>query len=217
MNKYLRDALTLPGDARQAWRTDGARGFCGEIAERTVYRVVRRGRYDLYDRDLSAVRVIAPPAGVEVRMLEAGEHSLLDALMTQRRHAQLERDGPPRTIFAALREGRLVGYSWWTHEIDALVSFAPLVLPSNAVFHGFVHVDRSARHQGVANALFSAGEGYLAEHGAQLCWFLSRTVNVDGANNARGRWRGQSRHIAQLTYWKLPFRTIRRLTLVDPA
>jgi GNAT superfamily N-acetyltransferase len=217
VNKYLHDALTLPGDARQAWRTDGAPGIWSEIAERTVYRVARRGRYDLYDRDLAAVQVIEPPPDIEVRLLDSSEHPMLTGLMTRRRRAQLDRVGPPRTIFAALRSGRVVGYSWWTHEIDALVSFAPLVLPDNAVFHGFVHVDRAVRHQRVASALFSAGERHLADQGAQLCWFLSRTANVEGARNARARWVGKSRHIARLTYWKLPFRTIRRLTLVDPV
>lgn len=216
MNKYLRDARTLPGDARRAWRTDGAHGLWVEIAERTVYRVARTGRYDLYERELAGVRQLTPPEGLEVRMLAASEHALLDRFMTRRRRAQLERGGPPRTVFAALRDGAVVGYSWWAHEFDVLMSFEPLVLPADAVFHGYVHVERSERHHGTASALFSAGESYLQANGARLCWFLSSTSNVIGARTARARWGGRTRHVARLRYWKLPFRTIRRLTLVDP-
>lgn len=217
MNKYLRDVRTLPGDARQAWRTDGAHGLWDEIAERTVYRVARAARYDLYERDLSTIRLTTPPAGVEVRMLSDSEHVLLDRLMTQRWRAQLDRGGPQRTVFAAMRDGRVVGYSWWTHGFDGLMSFAPLVVPENAVFHGFVHVERAERHHGTASALFSAGESYLFAQGAQRCWFLTKTTNKAGARTARGRWGGRSRHIARLSYWKLFFRTIRRLTVLDSA
>jgi GNAT superfamily N-acetyltransferase len=216
VNKYLRDALTLPGDIHRAWRTDGAHGAWQEIAERTVYRVARTGRYDLYDRELAGVRVLPPPAGVEVRMLAPSEHSLLHHMMTRRRRAQLDRGGPPRIVCAALRDGRVVGYSWWTYELDVLMSLEPLALPADGVFHGYVHVDRAERHRGLANALISAGEDYLRAQGARVCWFLSSTSNVVGARTSRARWGGRSRHIARLSYWKLPFHTVRRLTLVDP-
>lgn len=215
MNKYLRDARTFPADALQAWRTDGVHGLWEEIAERTLFRVARAARYDLYERDLSTVRITAPPAGVEIRMLGAAEHSLLDRLMTRRRRAQLDRGGPQRTVFAALRHGRVVGYSWWTHDFDGLISFAPLILPTDAVFHGYVHVERAERHHGTASALFSAGERYLHEQGAQLCWFLIKSTNVAGARTARGRWGGRSRHVARLSYRRLPFRTVRQLTVID--
>jgi GNAT superfamily N-acetyltransferase len=217
VNKYLRDVRSFPADARQAWRTDGAQGLWNEIAERTVYRVARAARYDLYERDLSTIRLTAPPAGVDIRMLADAEHSLLDRMMTRRRRAQIDRGGNQRIVFAALRGGRVVGYSWWTHGFDGMLSFAPLVLPADAVFHGYVHVERAERRSGTASALFSAGERYLHEHGAQLCWFLIKTTNVAGAHTARGRWGGRSRHVARLSYWKLPFRTVRRLTMMDPA
>lgn len=217
MNKYLRDVTTLPGDARQAWRTDGAHGLMEEIAERTVYRIARTARYDLYERDLSTIRLVPSTVGLEIRMLAPDELALLDHAMTRRRRTQLDRGGPQRTIFAALRDGRVVGYSWWTHAFDGLMSFSPLVLPADAVFHGYVHVERAERHCGTASALFSAGESYLHAQGARVCWFLTKTANVAGARTARGRWGGRSRHIARLSYWKLPFRTIRRLTVVDSA
>lgn len=217
MNKYLLDFKTLPGDARHAWRTDGAHGVWSEIAERTVYRVARSAHYDLYERELSTIARLTPPDGLEIRMLAPDEHDALDAVMTRRRRAQLDRDPVSRTVFAALRGGRVVGYSWWTSTFDSALDFAPLELPSDAIFHGYVHVERAERHRGTASALFSAGEGHFADRGARVCWFLIKATNIAGARTARGRWGGRSRHVARLSYWKLPFRTRRRLTIAEPT
>lgn len=215
MNKYLRDIATFPGDARHAWRTDGAVGLWTELAERTVYRIARTASYNLYERDLSTIKHASPPAGVEIRMLAASEHDLLGAVMTKRRRAQLERDLASRTIFAALRDGVVVGYSWWTSFFDSALDFSPLTLPADAVFHGYVHVERAERKRGTASALFSVGEQYLHGLGARACWFLIKSTNVAGARTARGRWGGRSRHIAELSYSKTPFRTERKLTLAQ--
>ncbi len=217
MNKYLLDVATFPGDARHAWRTDGARGLWTELAERTLFRIARIAHYNLYERDLATIKHVAPPDGVEVRMLARSEHAMLGALMTRRRRLQLERDAAARTVFAALRHGTVVGYSWWTPDFDSALDFSPLTLPSDAIFHGFVHVERSERHRGTASALFSVGERYFFDRGARACWFLIKSTNVAGVRTARGRWGGRSRHVAQLSYWKLPFHSKRRLTLAEPA
>jgi GNAT superfamily N-acetyltransferase len=217
LNKYLLDVATFPGDARHAWRTDGVRGLWTELAERTIFRIARTAHYNLYERDLSTITDVAPPDGVEIRMLGPTEHAMLGAIMTRRRRAQLERDLASRTIFAAFRNGTVVGYSWWAPYFDSALDFSPLTLPADATFHGFVHVERAERHRGTARALFSAGERYLFDRGAQACWFLIKSTNIAGARWARGRWGGRSRHIAQLSYWKIPFRTRRRLTLSESA
>jgi GNAT superfamily N-acetyltransferase len=213
VNKYLRDIATFPIDARHAWRTDGAHGLWDEIAERTVYRIARSARYDLYERELAAITHVPPPDGLEVRMLRPDEREMLGALMTRRRRAQLARDEANRTVFAALRDGVIVGYSWWTPTFDSALDFSPLVLPADAIFHGYVHVERAERHRGTAGALFSAGETYFRDRGARVCWFLIKSTNVRGARTARERWGGRSRHVARLSYWKIPFRTMRALTL----
>jgi GNAT superfamily N-acetyltransferase len=217
VNKYLIDMATFPGDARHAWRTDGARGLWTELAERTFFRLARTAHYNLYERDLSTIKNVVPPEGVEVRMLALDERDKLSALMTRRRRAQLERDIASRTIFAALRDGEIVGYSWWTSFFDSALDFAPLTLPADAIFHGFVHVARAERKRGTASALFSAGERYFQERGVHACWFLIKSTNTAGARTARGRWGGRSRHIAQLSYTKLAFRTTRSLTLSESA
>jgi GNAT superfamily N-acetyltransferase len=217
VNKYLLDAATFPGDVRQAWRSDGAHGLWLELAERTVYRLARAADYDLYERDLTTVRHVATPNGLEVRMLARDEHAKLGALMTSRRRAQLDRDPVDRIVFAALRDGIVVAYSWWTHTFDTALDFSPLTLPSDAIFHGFVHVARAERHRGTAGALFGAGEGYFFERGIRACWFLINSENIAGARAARGRWGGRSRHIARLSYRKLPFRTTRTLTVTEPS
>ena len=217
MNKYLRDVATFPGDARHAWRTDGAHGLWTELAERTLFRVARSATYNLYERELATITNVAPPEGVEVRILAGHEHAMLGRLMTRRRRTQLERDAASRTVFAALRNGTVVGYSWWTSHFDSALDFSPLTLPSDAVFHGFVHVERTERHRGMASALFSAGERYFFDRGTRVCWFLIKSANIAGARGARGRWGGRSRHVAQLSYWKFPFQTKRRLTLLQPS
>ena len=65
-----------------------------------------------------------------------------------------------------------------------------------------MHVEREERNRGTASALFSAGETYLHERGARVCWFLITATNIAGARTARGRWGGRTRHIAQLSYAK---------------
>lgn len=216
MNKYLLDIATFPGDALVAWRTDGAHGVVTELAERSLFRIARSAHYNLYERDLSTIPHIPAPEGVEIRLLDPGEHALLGAFMTRRRRAQLERDLTSRTIFVALRDGAIVGYSWWAPYFDSALDFAPLSLPADATFHGYVHVERAERRRGTASALFSAGERYLHESGALWCWFLIKSTNIAGARTARGRLRGRSRPIAKLSYWKTPFRTWRKLTLAPP-
>jgi GNAT superfamily N-acetyltransferase len=213
VNKYLRDIATFPVDARQAWRTDGPHGLWEEVAERTVYRIARVAHYDLYERELAAIKHVPPPNGLDVQMLEAEAHEKLGTLMTRRRRAQLAHNAANRTVFVALRDGVVVGYSWWTTTFDGALDFSPLELPRDAIFHGFVHVERTERHRGTAGALFSAGEGYFRERGARVCWFLIKSTNVVGARTARARWGGRSRHIARLSYWKLPFRSKRELTM----
>jgi ribosomal protein S18 acetylase RimI-like enzyme len=217
VNKYLRDVTTFPTDARLAWRTDGARGLWAELAERTFFRIVRSASYNLYERDLATVKNVAPPAGVEIRMLAPSEHAMLGAVMTRRRHAQLERNLATRTVYVALRSGAVVGYSWWAPYLDTALDFSPLTLPSDAIFHGFVHVERAERHRGTASALFSAGERQFFDRGTRSCWFLVKSSNIAHARTARGRWGGRSRHIAQLSYLKTPFYSKRRLTLAESS
>ena len=217
MNKYLRDIVTFPADARHAWRTDGAHGLWDEIAERSVYRIARVAQYDLYERELAMIEHVPPPDGLDVQLLRADDHAKLGALMTRRRCAQLARGTANRTVFAALRDGVVVGYSWWSTTIDSALDFSPLALPADAVFHGYVHVERTERHRGTAAALFSAGETYLHERGARVCWFLIKSTNTVGARTARARWGGRSRHVARLSYSKLPFRIKRTVTLGEPA
>jgi GNAT superfamily N-acetyltransferase len=217
VNKYLRDFATFPTDARLAWRTDGARGLWAELAERTFFRIVRSASYNLYERDLATIKIVAPPAGVEVRMLAPSEHAMLGAVMTRRRRAQLERNLATRTVFVALRNSAVVGYSWWTPYFDTALDFSPLTLPSDAIFHGYVHVERAERHRGTASALFSAGERLFFDRGTRSCWFLVKATNIAGTRTARGRWGGRSRHIAQLSYLKIAFHCKHRLTLAEPT
>jgi GNAT superfamily N-acetyltransferase len=217
VNKYLRDIATFPADARHAWRTDGARGLWDEFAERSVYRIVRVAHYDLYERELSMITHVPAPQGLDVQRLCARDHAKLDTLMSLRRRASLARGAAHRTVFAALRDGVVVGYSWWSTTIDSALDFSPLTLPADAIFHGYVHVARSERHRGTAAALFSAGETYFEKRGARVCWFLIKSTNIVGARTARSRWGGRSRHVAHLSYWKHPFRTTRSLTLGEPA
>jgi hypothetical protein len=61
VNKYLADVATFPGDARHAWRTDGAHGLWTELAERTLVRSARLAGYNLYERDLSTVPIVPVP------------------------------------------------------------------------------------------------------------------------------------------------------------
>ncbi|MDQ2768010.1 MAG: hypothetical protein M3Y30_12740 [Gemmatimonadota bacterium] len=217
MNKYLCDIATFPADARRAWRTDGAHGVWDEIAERTLYRIARSAQYDLYERDLATIKHVAPPEGVAVRMLGREEHAILDMLMTRRKRAQLARAEVSRTVFVAMRDGLVVGYSWWAPTFDSALDFAPLALPPDAIFHGYVHVERAERHRGTASALFSAGEMYFHARGARVCWFLSKSTNIVGARTARGRWGGGSRHVARLSYRRAPFRSKRTLTLFEDS
>lgn len=217
MNKYLRDVATFPTDARLAWRTDGARGLWSELAERTFFRIVRSASYNLYERDLATIRNLAAPAGVEIRMLAPSERAMLGAIMTRRRRAQLERNVASRTVVVALRGGAVVGYSWWNTYLDTALDFSPLTLPSDAIFHGYVHVERAERHRGTASALFNAGERMFFERGARSCWFLVESSNIAGTRTARGRWGGRSRHIAQLSYLRIPFYSKRRLTLAESS
>jgi ribosomal protein S18 acetylase RimI-like enzyme len=217
MNKYLADIVSFSTDARHAWRGDGVPGIWQELAERTVFRIARSAEYDLYERDLATVNRVAPPTGVDIRVLAPEEHSAIGALMTSRRRARLDGDPARRTMVAALRGHDIVGYSWWSEALDATLDFSPLTLPHDASFHRFVHVDRAERHRGLAAALFSAGERYLFEQGTRVCWFILASGNVAGALAALNRCGSSSRHLARLSYRKLPFRTTRTLTVTEPS
>ena len=86
-------------------------------------------------------------------------------------------------------------------------------LPADAIFHGFVHVERAERHRGISTALFSAGEMFLHERGTRELLVPHEDRECRGrARRARQMGRPLAAHCATLSYLKVGSRTRRTLS-----
>jgi GNAT superfamily N-acetyltransferase len=178
LGKYLRDARTLPSDIRIALRVEGWPGVWTELAERTLRRAYRAGRFVLVEQDAVPADPSALPAGVEVRSLPPADAGTLAGIATERTLSLFRRRfAAGRECIAAYRRQRPIGWGWYSERVDADVEPYGPPLPSGCVYLWDGYVAPSERGQGVGGAVIRARIELARRRGALRTWQLIRPEN----------------------------------------
>lgn len=122
------------------------------------------------EQDLAQVTEVKAPAGVTVREFD-GDWDAVAPILTSRGRRRFEtRLAAGRPCLIALRDGRAIGYTWISPQIDREVEFLPLALPPTAAYLWDLFVISSERSAGIGSALTSARLAYAREAGFALGW-----------------------------------------------
>jgi len=218
MHKYLRDLLTLPGDALGAWRREGATGLRTELAERTIRRVWRRSHMLVIAQDLAACAVAPTPPGVAVRPFE-GDWSALAGITTARQRAGFAHAvARGRHCLVAWHEGRPLGYTWLSERMERDVEFHELPLAADAVYLWNLWVLPSARNLGIGSALVSARLRLALDLGYREGWRMVAPDNAPSLRTVAKTAGTGTRLVAELYVRKLGARArVRYVPVTGPA
>lgn len=146
----------LASDARLA-RQKGALGFLRWLAGRLSEPVFLRRRYRVFEQDLARVTEASPPVGVEIRAFAERDWDALAAATESRALAWLRRWIPTGLRgFVAVREGRLIGQSWYATRPVPQRYLYPQTLPGDTVVVAWVWVAPAERGHGIGSALLRA-------------------------------------------------------------
>ncbi len=176
--RYADDVRTLPSDMALAWRNDGASAVWDAVADRSVRRAVRWGRFVVIAQTLDRVREVPPPAGVGIRAAAPADRTALLAIVPRREQARLTRLGEPgRACLVAWRRRQPVGYTWFAERLAPDVSLLPLPLPADAAYLYDLFVSREERGSGVGSALASARMAHARRLGFREGWRMIAPAN----------------------------------------
>jgi GNAT superfamily N-acetyltransferase len=208
--KYWRDLRTFPGDAALAWKQRGLSGVRDEVANRTLFRIVRWGRLLVFEQSLSSFREHPPPPGVEIEEFR-GDWSELSSIATRREILGFEKAAANgRICLVARRAGRPIGYTWVSFSIDPAVETYQLPLPASAAYGWNLFVVPSERGSGTGTALISARLVYTRGRGRTHAWRLIAPWNKPSMRTNEKTAAGGSRQVATLSYLKLGRRLFTR-------
>lgn len=177
--KYVNDLKTFPDDAARAWRSDGVAGVWLELRRRTVDRAGGYSSYLVIEADISTVREIPMPDGIEIRPFTGPDWSLLGDLAGYRRtrcFAAAAEAG--RVCLVAWRGSTAVGYIWFSDAIEQRHENFELPLPVDATYLSQIQVARSERGRGVGAALASFGLLLEKGQGHRRAWMMIRSDNL---------------------------------------
>ena len=163
MSRFLRDV-------RVGIETAGTVGFASRILEEVTGRAYRRSRLIVIEQDVGAVTHVPRPGGVTVEPFE-GDWVRVDPILTSRGRDRFSlRIEAGRHCLLAYRDGRVVGYTWISPEIDMEIEGLPLALPADAAYLWDLFVLHGQRSGGIGSALTSARLAYAREAGFRLGW-----------------------------------------------
>jgi GNAT superfamily N-acetyltransferase len=177
--KYLDDGRSFPGDAARAWRSGGAAGVWLELRKRTLDRAGGYTRYLLIEADLSTLRAIPLPEGIDIRPFTGSDWALLGDLAGHRLgRCFAAAAAAGRMCFVAWRDSKAVGYLWLSPAIDQRYEHFALPLPVDAIYLWQIQVARSERHRGVGAALVSSSLSWARRQDYRRSWMLTRSDNL---------------------------------------
>ena len=184
MNKYVRDAVTFPRDARAAWRYRGAPGVWRELRLRTFDRISRRGLALLLEHVLADVPHLPLPEGVRIAPFSGPDWTPFLALTTARRIERFrERIARGRQCLVAWRGDRPVGFTWISTRMEPDIETYVLPLPPDATYHWDLYVASRERGSGVGTALAFARLHHVHQQSYRVGW---RLIDIDNWSSQRG-------------------------------
>jgi GNAT superfamily N-acetyltransferase len=195
----------LPAETRRAWRLGGAREVREVLADRSVHLVYRRARMLVIAQSLDGTRETPMPAGVTIALANASDIERLGGMVGER-DLRLFRDrrAAGRTCLIAWRDGRPIGYTWFSDRVGPDVTVCPLPLPPHAAYLYDLYVVPAERSSGVGSALVSARLRLARERGFTEGWRMIAVGNrasfrtVDKTSGAGTRVIGEMRYLKVL-------------------
>lgn len=213
MNKYVRDALTLPLDAGRAWRHSGARGVWREFRVRTLDRLSRHGIALLLEHVVADVPHLPLPEGVRIAPFAGPDWSPFLALVTEQRIAKFrKRIARGRECLVAWRGDRPVGFTWISTRVERDIETYPLPLPADATYHWDLYVASAERGTGLGTALAFARLHHAHNQAFCVGWRLIDIDNLASQRTAQKTASSNTRVIGELRYLSLLGRSWSRLT-----
>jgi hypothetical protein len=220
VNKYLRDAFTLPRDASAGWRHAGLPGAWRELRLRTLDRISRRGLALLLEHVLADVPHVPVPEGVRIAPFTGPDWTPFLALTTEKRIARFRRRiVRGRECLVAWRGERPVGFTWISRRMERDVETYSLPLPSDAAYHWDLYVASAERGSGLGTALAFARLHHTLEQSYRLAWRLIDVDNGASQKTAQKTASASTRVIGELRYLSVGGRSWSRFTpgVSDPA
>ncbi|HEV7705757.1 MAG TPA: GNAT family N-acetyltransferase [Gemmatimonadaceae bacterium] len=184
MNKYVRDVLTFPRDARAAWTHAGASGVWREFRLRTLDRISRGGLAVLLEHVVADVPHLPLPEGVRIAPFSGGDWSPFLAFTAPKRIEKFRtRMARGRECLVAWRGDRPVGFTWISRRMERDIETYVLPLPADATYHWDLFVASEERGSGVGTALAYARLHHTHEQSYRVGW---RLIDVDNWSSQRG-------------------------------
>jgi ribosomal protein S18 acetylase RimI-like enzyme len=179
LRKYAKDLETFPEDAARAWRSAGAAGVWLELRKRTFDRAGGYTSYLLIEADLSTLRAIPMPEGIDIRPFTGSDWTLLGDLAGHRLgRCFAAAAAAGRMCLVAWRDSKAVGYLWLSPAMDQRYEHFALPLPVDSIYLWQIQVARSERRRGVGAALVSSGLSLAMGQDYRRSWMLTRSDNL---------------------------------------
>jgi GNAT superfamily N-acetyltransferase len=213
VNKYVRDVITLPRDARAGWRHRGASGVWRELRVRTLDRISRRGHALLLEHALADVPRLPLPDGIRIAPFEGPDWSLFLELTTAARIARYhKRIARGRECLVAWRGDRPVGFTWISTRMDSDIETYELPLPSDVTYHWDLYVASSERGNGIGTALAFERLHHARGRSFRAAWRLIDIDNLASQRTAQKTAAPSTRVIGELRYMSIFGRSWSRFT-----
>jgi hypothetical protein len=207
VNKYVRDAITFPRDARAAWRHRGASGVWRELRVRTFDRLSRRGHALLLEHALADVPNLPLPDGIRIAPFSGPDWSAFLELTTAARIVKFrKRIARGRECLVAWRGNRPVGFTWISMRMDRDIETYPLPLPADVTYHS------SERGNGIGTALAFARLHHARGKSFRAGWRLIDIDNLASQRTAQKTAAPSTRVVGELRYMSIFGRSWSRFT-----
>jgi GNAT superfamily N-acetyltransferase len=201
VNKYVRDAITFPHDARAAWRHRGASGVWREIRVRTLDRISRRGHALLLEHALVDVPHLPLPEGIRIAPFAGPDWTPFLELTTASRIERFRnRIARGRECLVAWRGDRPVGFTWISTRMDRDIETYPIPLPPDVTYHWDLYVASSERGNGLGTALAFARLHHSRGQSFRAGWRLIDIDNLASQRTAQKTAGENTRVIGEVRY-----------------
>jgi len=203
----------FPAEARRAYRVGGMSELREVVADRSVHLLFRRDRMVVIAQRLDAIREVAVPSGVTITVAQPSDWDLMSGMSSTRdielfRNRQIE----GRTCLIAWRDGRPIGYTWFSERMGPDVTACTIPLPSHAAYLYDLYVTPSERGTGVGSALVTARLKAARERGFTEGWRMISVGNGASLRTAEKTASAGTRVVGELTYVKVLDRMYPRFT-----
>ena len=217
IGKYVRDLRTLPHDLSLAWRRGGWVDALRQIGNRSVFRLVRAGRFRIVEVDLDTFRGRTCPSGIRTEPVTRENWSRFAELIPKKdRERYREYDASETILVAAFRGGSPVGYLWgrWDGANEDVKRGLPV--PSGTAYLSYLFVATGERRKGIGSGLVTAAVRRARSRGYGRAWMLIRGSNEASLAAARRLTAGEAELRGRWRYLKLGPRVLQDVDLHEP-